>query len=75
MPVEGSEDQGPSSVSSPSAARTPGGTEEDGSTGGSAVCSLLENIQGSEATAAYPANAGPEEGNSGELCNNYIKTE
>uniref|UniRef100_UPI0037E91CE4 DNA excision repair protein ERCC-6 n=1 Tax=Semicossyphus pulcher TaxID=241346 RepID=UPI0037E91CE4 len=66
MPVEGSEDQVPSSLSSPvSAALTPGGTEEDGATGGSAVCSFPENNQGSEAAAAYPANTGPEEGNSG----------
>ncbi|XP_051272722.1 DNA excision repair protein ERCC-6 [Dicentrarchus labrax] len=66
MPVEGLEDQVPSSLSSPaSAALTPGGTEEDGATGGSAVCSLPENSQGSEAAAAYPANTGPEEGNSG----------
>uniref|UniRef100_A0A8P4KE98 DNA excision repair protein ERCC-6 n=1 Tax=Dicentrarchus labrax TaxID=13489 RepID=A0A8P4KE98_DICLA len=62
MPVEGLEDQVPSSLSSPaSAALTPGGTEEDGATGGSAVCSLPENSQGSEAAAAYPANTGPEE--------------
>ncbi|XP_070697451.1 DNA excision repair protein ERCC-6 [Pempheris klunzingeri] len=66
MPVEGSEDQVPSSLSSPaSAALTPGGTEEDGATGGSAVCSLPENSQGTEAAAAYPANTSPEEGNSG----------
>lgn len=68
MPVEGSEDQGPSSLSSPaSAALTPGGAEEDGAMGGSAVCSFPENNQGSEANAAYPTNTGPEEGNSGEL--------
>ncbi|XP_020498616.2 DNA excision repair protein ERCC-6 [Labrus bergylta] len=61
MPVEGSEDQVSSSLSSPvSAAHTPGGTEEDG-----AVCSFPENSQGSEASAAYPANTGPDEGNSG----------
>ncbi|XP_044229225.1 DNA excision repair protein ERCC-6 [Thunnus albacares] len=61
MPVDGSEDQVPSSLSSPaSAALTPGGTEEDGAAGGSAVCS-----QGSEAAAAYPTNTGPGEGNSG----------
>ncbi|TNN71831.1 DNA excision repair protein ERCC-6 [Liparis tanakae] len=66
MPVDGSEDQLPSSLSSPaSAALTPGGTDEDGSTGGSAVCSFPENNQGSEAAAAYPANTGPGEGNSG----------
>lgn len=71
MPVERSEDQGLSCLSSPaSAALTPGGADEDGATGGSAVCSLLEKTCGSEATAAYPANAGPEEGTSGELCNN-----
>lgn len=74
MPVEGSEEQRPLSVSSPSAARTTGGTEEDGSAGRSPVCSLPENSQGSEATAAYPANAEPEEGSSGELYNYYIKT-
>ncbi|XP_059215444.1 DNA excision repair protein ERCC-6 isoform X2 [Centropristis striata] len=67
MPVDGSEDQVPSSLSSPaSAALTPGGTEEDGATGGSAaVCSFPENSQGSEAAAAYPANTGPGEGNIG----------
>ncbi|XP_010735853.3 DNA excision repair protein ERCC-6 [Larimichthys crocea] len=66
MPAEGSEDQVPSSLSSPaSAALTPGGAEEDGATGGSAVSSLPQNIQGSEAAAAYPANTGPDEGNSG----------
>ncbi|XP_039995775.1 DNA excision repair protein ERCC-6 [Xiphias gladius] len=65
MPVEGSEDQVPSSLSSPaSAALTPGGTEEDGATGGSAVCSFPENSQGSEAAAAYPATTGPGESNS-----------
>ncbi|XP_037638840.1 DNA excision repair protein ERCC-6 isoform X2 [Sebastes umbrosus] len=66
MPVDGSEDQVPSSLSSPaSAALTPGGAEDDGATGGSAVRSLPENSQGSEAAAAYPANTGPGEGNSG----------
>ncbi|KAE8280586.1 DNA excision repair protein ERCC-6 [Larimichthys crocea] len=66
MPAEGSEDQVPSSLSSPaSAALTPGGAEEDGATGGSAVSSLPQNIQGSEAAAAYPANTGPDESNSG----------
>ncbi|KAM8859292.1 DNA excision repair protein ERCC-6 [Spinachia spinachia] len=66
MPVDGSEDQVPSSLSSPtSAALTPGGTDEDGSTGGSAICSYPENSQGSEAAAAYPANTGPGEGNNG----------
>ncbi|XP_041803178.1 DNA excision repair protein ERCC-6 isoform X2 [Chelmon rostratus] len=68
MPVEGSEDQVPSSISSPaSAALTPGGSEEDGAAGGSAVCSFPENSQGSEAAAAYSAypNTGPEDGNSG----------
>ncbi|XP_068579280.1 DNA excision repair protein ERCC-6 [Cebidichthys violaceus] len=66
MPVDGSEDQVSSCLSSPaSAALTPGGTDEDGSTGGSAVCSFPENTQGSEAAAAYPANTGPGEGNSG----------
>lgn len=66
MPVEGSEDHVPSSLSSPaSAALTPGGTEDDGAAGGgSAVCAFPENSQGSEAAAAYPANTGPEEGNS-----------
>lgn len=76
MPVEGSQDQGSSSLSSPaSAALTRGGTEDDGATRGSAVCSLPQNSQGSEATGAYPANTGPEDGNSGELCSNQIKTE
>ncbi|XP_068424516.1 DNA excision repair protein ERCC-6 [Clinocottus analis] len=66
MPVDGSEDQVPSSLSSPaSAALTPGGTDEDGATGGSAVCSFPENNQGSEAAAAYTANTGPGDGNSG----------
>ncbi|KAM3606079.1 uncharacterized protein V6R79_010359 [Siganus canaliculatus] len=66
MPVEGSEEQVPSSLSSPaSAARTPGGPEEDGAPGGSAVCPFPENTQSSEAAAAYPANTGPEEGHSG----------
>ncbi|XP_029305529.1 DNA excision repair protein ERCC-6 isoform X2 [Cottoperca gobio] len=66
MPVDGSEDQVPSSLSSPaSAALTPGGTEEDGATGGSAECSFPENSHGSEAASAYPANTGPGEGNSG----------
>ncbi|XP_062286135.1 DNA excision repair protein ERCC-6 [Scomber scombrus] len=61
MPIDGSEDQVPSSLSSPgSAALTPGGTVEDGATGGSATCS-----QGSEAAAAYPTNTGPGEGTSG----------
>uniref|UniRef100_A0AAQ5ZUT3 ERCC6 n=1 Tax=Amphiprion ocellaris TaxID=80972 RepID=A0AAQ5ZUT3_AMPOC len=65
MPVEGTEDQVPSSLSSPaSAALTPGGTEEDGATRGSAVCTFPENGQGSEAAAAYPANTGPGESNS-----------
>ncbi|KAM9345390.1 DNA excision repair protein ERCC-6 [Symphorus nematophorus] len=66
MPVEDSEDQVPASLSSPaSAALTPGGTEEDGATRGSAVCFFPERSQGSEAAAAYPANTGPEEGNNG----------
>ncbi|XP_012775889.1 DNA excision repair protein ERCC-6 isoform X2 [Maylandia zebra] len=65
MPVDGTEDQVPSSLSSPaSAALTPGGTEEDGATGGSAVCTFPENSQAPEAAAAYPANTGPGEGNS-----------
>ncbi|XP_018539725.1 DNA excision repair protein ERCC-6 isoform X2 [Lates calcarifer] len=66
MPIDGSEDQVPSSLSGPaSAALTPGGTEEDGATGGSAaVSSFPENSQGSEAAAAYPANTGPGESNS-----------
>lgn len=71
MPIDGSEDQVPSSLSGPaSAALTPGGTEEDGATGGSAaVSSFPENSQGSEAAAAYPANTGPGESNSGKICN------
>ncbi|CAI5654012.1 unnamed protein product [Oreochromis niloticus] len=65
MPVDGTEDQVPSSLSSPaSAALTPGGTEEDGATGGSALCTFPENSQAPEAAAAYPANTGPGEGNS-----------
>ncbi|XP_029376158.1 DNA excision repair protein ERCC-6 isoform X2 [Echeneis naucrates] len=59
MPVDGSEDRALSSLSSPaSAALTPGGTEEDG------ACSFPGSSQGSEAAAAYPANAGPGESNS-----------
>lgn len=70
MPVNGSEDQVPSSFSSPaSAALTPGGTEENGATGGSVVCSYSAKSQGSEAAAAYPVTTRPGEGNSGELCN------
>lgn len=66
MPVDGSEDQVPSSLSSPaSAALTPGGSEEDGATGGSAVNSFPDNSQGSEAASAYPVNTGPGEGSSG----------
>uniref|UniRef100_A0A7N6FDU1 DNA excision repair protein ERCC-6 n=1 Tax=Anabas testudineus TaxID=64144 RepID=A0A7N6FDU1_ANATE len=58
MPVDGSEDQVPSSFSSPaSAALTPGGIEEDGATGGSVVCSFSAKSQGSEAAAAYPSGA------------------
>lgn len=76
MPVEGTEDQVSSSLSSPaSAALTPGGTEEDGASWGSAVCTFPENGQGSEAAAAYPANTGPGESNSGELCNTERKRE
>lgn len=68
MPVEDSEDQVSSWLSSPaSAALTPGGSEEDGATGGSAVCSLPRSSQGSEATALFPVNHGPDEGPSGEL--------
>lgn len=70
MPVNGSEDQIPSSFPSPvSAALTPGGTEEDGATGGSAVCSFTAKSQGSEGAAAYPVTTGPGEGNNGELYN------
>lgn len=68
MPVDGSEDQVPSSFSSPaSAALTPGGTEEEGATGGSLVCSFSAKGQGSEAAAAYPVTDGPGEGDNGEL--------
>ncbi|XP_017268545.1 DNA excision repair protein ERCC-6 [Kryptolebias marmoratus] len=68
MPVESAEPQASSSVSGPvSAALTPGGSEEDGATRGSAVCTFPENSQGSEAAAAYPANTGPGE------CNNSGK--
>ncbi|XP_072247161.1 DNA excision repair protein ERCC-6 [Leuresthes tenuis] len=64
MPVEGAEHQASSSFSSPaSAALTPGGSEEDGAAGGSAVCTFPENTQGSEAAAAYPDNTGPGENN------------
>lgn len=67
MPAEGSEDQESSWLSSPaSAALTPGGSEEDGTTGGSADCSLPRGSQGSEATALFPVNYGPDEGPSGE---------
>uniref|UniRef100_A0A667X223 DNA excision repair protein ERCC-6 n=1 Tax=Myripristis murdjan TaxID=586833 RepID=A0A667X223_9TELE len=70
MPVDGREDQEPSSLSSPaSAALTPGGTEEDGTSRCSAVFSIPQNNQGSEAVAAYPINSGPEEGSSGKLNN------
>ncbi|XP_068183455.1 DNA excision repair protein ERCC-6 [Antennarius striatus] len=66
MPVEGSEDQLPSALSSPaSAALTPGGAEEDGAAGGSVICSLPENSQGSEDAATYRSNTGSGEGNSG----------
>ncbi|KAM4730444.1 DNA excision repair protein ERCC-6 [Anableps anableps] len=65
MPVEAVDPQASSSVSSPvSAALTPGGSEEDGSARGSAVCTFPENSHASEAAAAYPANTGPGEGNS-----------
>lgn len=65
MPVEAAEDQASSSVSSPvSAALTRGGSDEDGSARGSALCTFPENSGGSEAAAAYPANTGPGEGNS-----------
>lgn len=73
MPVEDAEDQASSSVSSPvSAALTRGGSDEDGSARGSAVCTFPENSGGSEAAAAYPANTGPGEGNSGKPCNRLI---
>lgn len=63
MPVEGSEDQRSSWLSSPaSAALTPGGSEEDGTTGGS----VPRGSQGSEATALFPVNHAPDEGPSGE---------
>lgn len=68
MPVEGTEDQGLSSLSSPaSAALTLGGLDEDGATGGSANCSFSEDRRSSEATPVCHASAGPEEGTSGEL--------
>lgn len=68
MPVEGSEDQVPSSLSSPaSAALTPGGVDEDGAAGGSGLCSFPDTSKGSESAAAFPANTGPGESNSGEL--------
>ncbi|KAI4813286.1 hypothetical protein KUCAC02_024620, partial [Chaenocephalus aceratus] len=66
MPVDGSEDQVPSSLSSPaSAAHTPGATEEDGAAGGSAECSFPQNSQGFEAASAFSTNTGPGEGTSG----------
>ncbi|KAM3863230.1 LOW QUALITY PROTEIN: DNA excision repair protein ERCC-6 [Diretmus argenteus] len=66
MPVDGREDQVPSSLSSPaSAALTLGGTEEDGTNRGSEVCSIPNNSQGSVAAAAYPANTGPGDGDNG----------
>ncbi|CAL8256652.1 unnamed protein product [Lota lota] len=67
MPVNGREDEEPSSLYSPaSAALTPGGTEEDGGANrGSAVCSIPGNNQGCETAAAYPVNPGPGEGTSG----------
>lgn len=68
MPAEDGDLQASSSISSPvSAALTPGRLEEDGSTKGPAVCAFPENSQGSEAAAAFPANTGPGEGNSGKL--------
>ncbi|XP_026165316.1 DNA excision repair protein ERCC-6 isoform X2 [Mastacembelus armatus] len=68
MPAEGSEEPVPPSVSSPaSAALNPGGTEEDGATGGSMVCSLPESSQGSVASAPYHAIAGPAGKKSGAL--------
>lgn len=71
MPVERSEEQGSSSLSSPaSAALTPGGFDEDGATGGSANSSFSKDGQSSEATAVYSVNDGPEEGTSGEHCDN-----
>lgn len=70
MPVESAEPQAASSVSRPvSAALTPGVSEEDGATWGSAICTFPENTQSSEAAAAYPANTGPGESNNGELIN------
>lgn len=70
MPVESAEPQTASSVPRPvSAALTPGVSEEDGATRGSAICTFPGNSQGSEAAAAYPANTGPEESNNGELSN------
>lgn len=66
MPVEGTEDQAPSSFSSPaSAALTLGGTEEDGAVGGTASFSFPESNQGSESAAAYPTSSGPDEDNRG----------
>ncbi|XP_041866515.1 DNA excision repair protein ERCC-6 [Melanotaenia boesemani] len=60
MPVKSAEQQGSSSLSSPaSAALTPGGSEEDGATMGSALCTFPENNQGSETAAAYPVSSGP----------------
>lgn len=68
MPVERSEEQGSSSLSSPaSAALTPGGFDEDGATGGSANSSFSKDRQSSGATAVYPGNAAPQEETGGEL--------
>ncbi|KAK7930806.1 hypothetical protein WMY93_007201 [Mugilogobius chulae] len=66
MPVEGSEDQASSSLSSPvSAALTLGGTEEDGAAGGTASFPFPESSQGSESAATYPASSGPGDGPTG----------
>lgn len=68
MAVEGAEEQGASSPSSPaSAAQTPGGLDEDGATGVSENTYVSKRRQSSEATPVCPAGAGPEEGTSGEL--------
>ncbi|KAF7653492.1 hypothetical protein LDENG_00082040 [Lucifuga dentata] len=66
MPVDGSEDQVPSSHGrTASAALTLGVSEEEGTTGGSAVCSLNENTEGSEAATACSTSTGPGGGSSG----------
>ncbi|CAL8284140.1 unnamed protein product [Arctogadus glacialis] len=74
MPVDGREDEEPSSLYSPaSTALTPGGSEEDGGANrGPALCSIPGTSQGSETAAAYPANPGPGEGTSGKRSGSLV---